>query len=237
MKAFEWLRRKVTAIKTMNGERLMKKEVVETDSLNAHPSALNSNGETLLVRAERYLWERYEFRYNVLAKCYEYREASAMSVSSLSLGEGGGRGRYFRSLDDEQKRYLLMQLQHAGINVPYVSHIQAIVDCGRAQRFNPVVDYLTHLPGQMGEVVHHGVEALSPPTIHYRLYVAHIRHIDARMLQLHQQVPLLFIIERAKIAASPPALSQREGAYRHRGGLSIFIAFRQHIVPKLIPLP
>ena len=151
MKAFEWLRRKVTAIKTMNGERLMKKEVVETDSLNAHPSALNSNGETLLVRAERYLWERYDFRYNVLAKCYEYREASAMSVSSLSLGEGGGRGRYFRSLDDEQKRYLLMQLQHAGINVPYVSHIQAIVDCGRAQRFNPVVDYLTHLPEWDGE--------------------------------------------------------------------------------------
>ena len=90
MKAFEWLRRKVTAIKTMNGERLTKKEVVVTDSLNAHPSALNSNGETLLVRAERYLWERYEFRYNVLAKCYEYREASAMSVSSLSSGEGGG---------------------------------------------------------------------------------------------------------------------------------------------------
>ena len=151
MKAFEWLRRKVTAIKTMNGERLTKKEVVVTDSLNAHPSALNSNGETLLVRAERYLWERYEFRYNVLAKCYEYREASAMSVSSLSLGEGGGRGRHFRPLDDEQRRYLLMQLQHAGINVPYVSHIQAIVDCGRAQRFNPVVDYLTHLPEWDGE--------------------------------------------------------------------------------------
>ena len=151
MKAFEWLRRKVTAIKTMNGERVTKKEVVVTDSLNAHPSAVNSNGETLLVRAERYLWERYEFRYNVLAKCYEYREASAMSVSSLSLGEGGGRGRYFRPLDDEQRRYLLMQLQHAGINVPYVSHIQAIVDCGRAQRFNPVVDYLTHLPEWDGE--------------------------------------------------------------------------------------
>jgi hypothetical protein len=151
MKAFEWLRRRVTAIKTMNGERLTKKEVVVTDSLNAHPSALNSPNETLLVRAERYLWERYEFLYNVLAKCYEYREASAMSVSSLSLGEGGGRGRHFRPLDDEQRRYLLMQLQHAGINVPYVSHIQAIVDCGRAKRFNPVVDYLTHLPEWDGE--------------------------------------------------------------------------------------
>lgn len=52
----------------------------------------------------------------------------------------------FRPLDDEQRRYLMMQLQHAGINVPYISHIQAIVDCGRAQRYNPVVDYLTHLP-------------------------------------------------------------------------------------------
>ena len=162
MKAFEWLRRKVTAIKTMNGERLTKKEVVVTDSLNTHPSALNSPNETLLVRAERYLWERYEFRYNVLAKGYEYREASPnplpkrgltdiAETNSLSLGEGEGRGRHFRPLDDEQKRYLLMQLQHAGINVPYVSHIQAIVDCGRAQRFNPVVDYLTHLPEWDGE--------------------------------------------------------------------------------------
>ena len=139
MKAFEWLRRKVTAIKTMNGERLTKKEVVVTDSLNAHPSALNSPNETLLVRAERYLWERYEFRYNVLAKCYE------VAPSSSPKGED------FRVLDDEQRRYLLMQLQHAGINVPYVSHIQAIVDCGRAQRFNPVVDYLTRLPEWDGE--------------------------------------------------------------------------------------
>ena len=146
MKAFEWLRRKVTAIKTMNGERLTKKEVVVTDSLNAHPSALNSNGETLLVRAERYLWERYEFRYNVLAKGYEYK--LKIENGELKIGENS---HHYRPLDDEQKRYLLMQLQHAGINVPYVSHIQAIVDCGRAQRFNPVVDYLTHLPEWDGE--------------------------------------------------------------------------------------
>ena len=98
--------------------------------------------ETLLVRAERFLWERYEFRYNVLAKCYEYREAS---------GDAAQQNEEWRVLDDEQKRYLLMQLQHAGINVPYVSHIQAIVDCGRAVRFNPVTHYLTHLPQWDGE--------------------------------------------------------------------------------------
>ena len=59
MKAFEWLRRIVTAIKTMNGERLTNKEVVVTDSLNAHPSALNSPNETLLVRAERTTFGMY----------------------------------------------------------------------------------------------------------------------------------------------------------------------------------
>ena len=111
--------------------------------------------ETLLVRAERFLWERYEFRYNVLAKCYEYREAleaDPLPLRGLPLEEGRvqsgascSRGEAFKVLDDEQRRYLLMQLQHAGINVPYISHIQAIVDCGRAQRYNPVVDYLTHL--------------------------------------------------------------------------------------------
>ena len=124
---------------------------VERRRSNDDGESPNSNGETLLVRAERYLWERYEFRYNVLARCYEYREVSAMLVSSLSSGEGEGRGRSFRPLDDEQRRYLLMQLQHAGINVPYISHIQAIVDCGRATRYNPVTDYFACLPEWDGE--------------------------------------------------------------------------------------
>ena len=110
MKAFEWLRRKVTAIKTMNGERLTKKEVVVTDSLNAHPSALNSNGETLLVRAERYLWERYEFRYNVLAKCYE------VAPSSSPKGED------FRVLDDEQRTQAVAIPPHAPQSLRHHRH-------------------------------------------------------------------------------------------------------------------
>lgn len=134
--------------------------------------SLNSNGETLLVRAERYLWERYEFRYNVLARCYEFKlkiengelkvRASERNDSLLAIAQRAKpnfnevkigssedvppRNGKWRVLDDEQRRYLLMQLQHAGINVPYISHIQAIVDCGRATRYNPVTEYLTHLP-------------------------------------------------------------------------------------------
>ena len=145
----------------VNDVRILMVERSQNDddgkSPNTQSSSLNSNGETLLVRAERYLWERYEFRYNVLAKCYEYREASppALSQGEGATGgfvrvtpplEGQGGGHHYRVLDDEQRRYLMMQLQHAGINVPYISHIQAIVDCGRALRYNPVVDYLTHLP-------------------------------------------------------------------------------------------
>ena len=101
--------------------------------------------ETLLVKAERYLWERYEFRYNVLAKCYEFK------LKIEPCEDVAQQNAEWRVLDDEQRRYLLMQLQHAGINVPYVSHIQAIVDCGRAERFNPVTHYLTHLPEWDGE--------------------------------------------------------------------------------------
>lgn len=101
--------------------------------------------ETLLVKAERYLWERYEFRYNVLAKCYEFKLKLEPCEDVVQ------QNAEWRILDDEQRRYLLMQLQHAGINVPYVSHIQAIVDCGRAERFNPVTYYLTHLPEWDGE--------------------------------------------------------------------------------------
>ena len=156
----------------------------EGKSFNSHLSSLNSNGETLLVKAERHLWERYEFRYNVLAKCYEYNLRASLETppplqGTPSINRGGNssmpqtvplfiEGRalannaegvqsearsklVFRPLDDEQKRYLLMQLQHAGLNVPYVSHIQAIVDCGRAVRFNPVTHYLTHLPQWDGE--------------------------------------------------------------------------------------
>lgn len=146
---------------------------VERHHSNDDGESPNSNGETLLVRAERYLWERYEFRYNVLARGYEYREVasplplprrgdsdSAKSISSeLSPLLGGvpvgcrdlSELEAFRPLDDEQRRYLLMQLQHAGINVPYISHIQAIVDCGRAMRYNPVTDYFACLPEWDGE--------------------------------------------------------------------------------------
>lgn len=134
--------------------------------------SLNSNGETLLVRAERYLWERYEFRYNVLARGYEFKlkiengelkvRASERNDSLLAIAQRAKpnfnevkigssedvppRNGKWRVLDDEQRRYLLMQLQHAGINVPYISHIQAIVDCGRATRYNPVTDYFACLP-------------------------------------------------------------------------------------------
>ena len=46
---------------------------VERRRSNDDGESPNSNGETLLVRAERYLWERYEFRYNVLARGYEFK--------------------------------------------------------------------------------------------------------------------------------------------------------------------
>ena len=135
-----WMQRMAQSVKGLLGERVYNKKEEVTVKVSgaaprlcSHLSSSNSNGEeTLLVRAERYLWERYEFRYNVLAGGYEYK---------LKMENGK-----LKKLDDEQRRYLLMQLQHAGINVPYVSHIQAIVDCGRAVRFNPVTDYLTHLP-------------------------------------------------------------------------------------------
>ena len=163
----DWMLRMAQRVKGLLGVRVMNKEVVEevaTCSLdseettrfacNSHPVAPyslyeqreSSPNETLLVRAERYLWERYEFRYNVLAKCYEYK--LKIDNGELKIGE---RSPHYRMLDDEQRRYLLMQLQHAGLNVPYVSHIQAIVDCGRAVRFNPVTHYLTHLPQWDGE--------------------------------------------------------------------------------------
>ena len=145
---------------------------VERRRSNDDGESPNSNGETLLVRAERYLWERYEFRYNVLARGYEFKlkiengelkvRASERNDSLLAIAQRAKpnfnevkigssedvppRNGKWRVLDDEQRRYLLMQLQHAGINVPYISHIQAIVDCGRATRYNPVVEYLTHLP-------------------------------------------------------------------------------------------
>ena len=158
------------------GEEVEVNEVrvstVERRRSNDDGESPNSNGETLLVRAERYLWEWYEFRYNVLARCYEFKlkiengelkvSASERNDSLLAIAQRAKpnfnevkigssedvppRNGKWRVLDDEQRRYLLMQLQHAGINVPYISHIQAIVDCGRATRYNPVVEYLTHLP-------------------------------------------------------------------------------------------
>ena len=169
----DWMLRMAQRVKGLLGVRVMNKEVVEEvascslDSEETTRSACNSHpvtpyslyeqresspNETLLVRAERYLWERYEFRYNVLAKGYEYKLKMGNGQFKIEIsGDVAQQNEKWRVLDDEQKRYLLMQLQHAGINVPYVSHIQAIVDCGRAVRYNPVTHYLTHLPQWDGE--------------------------------------------------------------------------------------
>ena len=169
----DWMLRMAQRVKGILGVRVMNKEVIaevatcSLDSEETTRSACNSHpvtpyslyeqresspNETLLVRAERYLWERYEFRYNVLAKGYEYKLKMGNGQFKIEIsGDVAQQNEKWRVLDDEQKRYLLMQLQHAGINVPYVSHIQAIVDCGRAVRFNPVTHYLTHLPQWDGE--------------------------------------------------------------------------------------
>lgn len=218
---------------------------VERRRSNDDGGSPNSNGETLLVRAERYLWERYEFRYNVLAKCYEYREIASNSLRPLpptgtppkrgesselidfaesepplgptrksvgcdeerftspeeSRSRAFGRGEAFRPLDDERRRYLLMQLQHAGINVPYVSHIQAIVDCGRAVRFNPVTDYFTHLPGwdgkdHIGELMHRVTSDELVITLLRRWMVAVVAQALGRMGRYGNCLCPLLISER-----------------------------------------
>ncbi len=189
--------------------------------------SLNSNGETLLVRAERYLWERYEFRYNVLARGYEFKlkiengelkvRASERNDSLLAIAQRAKpnfnevkigssedvppRNGKWRVLDDEQRRYLLMQLQHAGINVPYISHIQAIVDCGRATRYNPVVEYLTHLPewdgkDHIGEVMRRVTSDEFVLTLLRRWMVAVVAQAMGRMGRYGNCLCPLLISER-----------------------------------------
>ena len=200
---------------------------VERRRSNDDGESPNSNGETLLVRAERYLWERYEFRYNVLARCYEFKlkiengelkvRASERNDSLLAIAQRAKpnfnevkigssedvppRNGKWRVLDDEQRRYLLMQLQHAGINVPYISHIQAIVDCGRATRYNPVVEYLTHLPewdgkDHIGEVMRRVTSDEFVLTLLRRWMVAVVAQAMGRMGRYGNCLCPLLISER-----------------------------------------
>ena len=91
----------------VNEMRISKAERRHSDdkgkSFNSHLSSLNSNGETLLVRAERFLWERYEFRYNVLAKCYEYNLRASLETppplqGTPSINRGGVKVGCYRKL-------------------------------------------------------------------------------------------------------------------------------------------
>jgi len=95
-------------------------------------------GKTLMVQAEEYLWSHYAFRYNVLSGEYEY----ARLATSMAEEESPA----YTTLNAEARRHLLMQLQREGINIPYISQVQTIIECGRAEQYNPLLHYYGSLP-------------------------------------------------------------------------------------------
>ena len=99
-------------------------------------------GKTLMVQAEEYLWSHYVFRYNVLRGEYEY--------ARLAVPQAAGETPIYATLNAEARRHLLMQLQREGINIPYISQVQTIVECGRAEEYNPLLHYYGSLPAWDG---------------------------------------------------------------------------------------
>ena len=156
-KAIEWLRRRVTALKSE--ERKVKSEEVKDarivyDTLSEvkgkgtivrsqHPTP-HSAGDTLMLRMEEFVAEHYEVRYNRLSQQYE-------------LTERGG-SQWVR-LDDELCYRLMMEMNHEGIAITKSYLVRAVVQGGGlVQRYHPVCSYLERLPHHLS---HHANKPLA----------------------------------------------------------------------------
>ena len=140
VKAFEWLRRRVTAM--MKGEEL-RITSEEKDDLS-YPLPLQresvktpySEPDSLMLRMVEFVDEHYEVRYNCLSQQYE-------------LSRKGG-GQWMR-LDDEVGCRLLMEMNRAGIAVAKPYLVRTVVQGSMlAQRYHPVCSYLEALPAWDG---------------------------------------------------------------------------------------
>ena len=140
VKAFEWLRRRVTAM--MKGEEL-RITSEEKDDLS-YPLPLQresvktpySEPDSLMLRMVEFVDEHYEVRYNCLSQQYELSRK--------------GEGQWMR-LDDEVGCRLLMEMNRAGIAVAKPYLVRTVVQGSMlAQRYHPVCSYLEALPAWDG---------------------------------------------------------------------------------------
>ena len=140
VKAFEWLRRRVTAM--MKGEEL-RITSEEKDDLS-YPLPLQresvktpySEPDSLMLRMVEFVDEHYEVRYNCLSQQYELSRK--------------GEGQWMR-LDDEVGCRLLMEMNRTGIAVAKPYLVRTVVQGSMlAQRYHPVCSYLEALPAWDG---------------------------------------------------------------------------------------
>ena len=142
LRVSEWLRRRVTALKSEKGA--VKREELREEgmtpkseepmesraTLGANRST--SNAETLMMRMEEFIGEHYEVRLNRLSQQYELAEM--------------GKGEWVK-LDDELCSRLMMEMNREGIAITKAHLVRAVVQgSGLAQRYHPVCSYLESLP-------------------------------------------------------------------------------------------
>ena len=128
LKVSEWLRRRVTAFKSEEGqdERLPRSR----STLNAN--RLTSPSDTLMLRMEGYIEKHYEVRMNSLTQQYE--------LSPKGTGQ-------WMKLDDELCYRLMMEMNYMGIAITKAYLIRAVVQGGGLARMHhPVCSYLESLP-------------------------------------------------------------------------------------------
>ena len=140
VKAFEWLRRRVTAM--MKGEELRITSEEKDELSNTLPLLRESvktpysEPDSLMLRMVEFVDEHYEVRYNCLSQQYELSRK--------------GEGQWMR-LDDEVGCRLLMEMNRAGIAVAKPYLVRTVVQGSMlAQRYHPVCSYLEALPAWDG---------------------------------------------------------------------------------------
>ena len=152
-KVGEWLRRRVTALRSekgrvkseegrgdsqgldvdVNDNCSLKSEVLQETSINSQQSSLNNaNHDPLLLRIEEFIGEHYRVRFNVLAQQYEVSERGVERWQAVS-GTLCNR--------------ILMELNRADIILAKPYLVKTVIEGGAfVEEYHPVRSYLESLP-------------------------------------------------------------------------------------------
>lgn len=131
--AIEWLRSRVTAMKSEKGRVKSEKVKGKQSIVNSPLSIVNSKKSLTLPEVQAVLCSKYELRYNLLSEQSEYRDRGSM-------------GDDFAPITKRVYMTWLMDIQADGYNYTWLEGVRIAAESLHIPSYHPVTHYFASLP-------------------------------------------------------------------------------------------